>query len=84
MQHPSPMVVARYSKARVIEMQVSDRCVKCGSTMLYHDFDPHHYHNGITCLMCATEQPLRDGRKSLIDPPSPLGYVRRLAPGGLD
>lgn len=58
----------RYSKAHILQYLVSDQCVKCGARMLYHDLDLAHYHNGITCLMCSTEQPLKNGAKSLIDP----------------
>jgi hypothetical protein len=65
------MTARRYSKDRVVAVMLSDRCSKCGSRMLYHDFDPTHYHNGITCLMCGTEQVLKTGAKSLIDPNAP-------------
>jgi hypothetical protein len=60
--------VPRHSKLLVLAQQVSPACVKCGAAMLYHDFDPWHFHNGLTCLMCGTEQPLKNGAKSLIDP----------------
>jgi hypothetical protein len=43
-------------------------CQHCGATMVYEDYDPHHFHHGLTCLMCAREQTLVNGLKSLIDP----------------
>lgn len=45
-----------------------DTCYHCGAHMVYTDYDPHHFHYGLTCLMCAREQPLVTGRTSLIDP----------------
>lgn len=44
------------------------RCQKCGSPALYHDYDPHHRHNGYTCGMCGFEQVLPNGSISMIPP----------------
>ena len=67
----------RYSSAYVKQYQVSDACERCGTKgLLYHDFDPYHYHNGITCLACGHEQTLSTGVKSLID-----FNARRKTPG---
>lgn len=52
---------------------VSDLCYHCGARALYEDFDPHRFHHGLTCLMCAREQVLSTGVKSLIDPTAPRG-----------
>jgi len=54
--------------ALVERHMVAKCCIKCGAAMLYHDYDPNRSHNGATCLMCGTEQPLDNGLKSLIDP----------------
>jgi hypothetical protein len=57
----------RYSRRIILAAKLSDVCVRCGSTMLYQDFDPQHYHHGITCLACGGEQPLKGDRTSLFD-----------------
>lgn len=62
---PDPTVQRRSRRPTVPN---GGRCQKCNSRMLYHDYDPHHYHNGYTCLMCGTEQVLDNGLKSLIVP----------------
>lgn len=62
------------SSATIQRFQASSCCQKCGgSSLLYHDYDPHHFHDGITCLACGTEQVLTNGRKSLIDPTNRSG-----------
>ena len=76
------VALPRYSKARVEAIQASSTCQKCSSPMLVHDYDPHHFHNGITCLACGFEQVLTTGNKSLIDPKFQLrGRPPRLAGG---
>jgi len=49
-------------------------CQKCGSHWLYHDYDPTHRHDGITCQTCGFEQVLSDGSKSRI--PNGRGHRR--------
>lgn len=48
-----------------LEKLASGMCGKCGSHMLYHDYDPAGRHNGITCLACGCEQKLPDGSRSV-------------------
>ena len=46
----------KYDPTKKQQQLAATGCQKCGSKNLYHDYDPYHKHNGVTCVACGYEQ----------------------------